>query len=740
MANGFGSLAPEEDWSPDQGETIRSAPSPAPPAGVDWSKLNQPSGAINDPGGEVEIRARDPRLSMTKRDIDRAMNIALSFSGGGLATEVPKPATGGAREAFDGWVDQLTGKRHGTGQAQATAPAATAEAGMAQPAAAEPGGDGGGDARLGPAQASAEKAAGRYAPLPGLPTNPLKVGNDLYIPGPIAKIKDIAEGYMRDRPTPSYHQTPDQYHPLDPEHAKAIAQAYEEMPHDPDNPAVKNSYDAMIKETRDQYDYLRRNHPELQIEANKPGEDPYAATPRLAAKDVIENNHFSFFPTEQGYGTGEQGGIDMATHPMMQPSGRTLNGKPLLNNDLFRIVHDYFGHLKEGYGFRAGGEDNAWRSHAAMYSDLARPAMTSETRGQNSWVNYGPHGDFNRTASGADTKYADQKVGLMPEWTMRDRGSPEPLIAFQGSPHAFSQMDTSKIGTGEGSGVRGEGLYFAEHSPISEWYRNQLAARHDPLLKKYNLTPDQGSMLGIDLANTGGPTGDHSAVVEDLKDYIENLKAKQTQGDTSMGTKNQIKNSNNMINYLNDPNRAKGHMYQVAIDRPIEHFLDWDKPLKDQSDYVKQQLQPMIDDMHQRMTKARATLLAKAQDKLAQQPSGIMNQKLQADIRRYSSPIDWDNMPGQKLYEMSAHSALGRAPKTSEEGYPISSQYLRSKGIAGVQYESGTIHKAHAGHRNFATFEAPRILKRYALPGLIGGGAAAGAMQGGDDGSQAATP
>ena len=49
--------------------------------------------------------------------------------------------------------------------------------------------------------------------------------------------------------------------------------------------------------------------------------------------------------------------------------------------DKFRAVHDYFGHIKDGNGFRAGGEENAWRSHAAMYSPLARRAMTTETRG-----------------------------------------------------------------------------------------------------------------------------------------------------------------------------------------------------------------------------------------------------------------------------------------------------------------------------------------------------------------------
>src|SRR5262245_1859337 len=126
----------------------------------------------------------------------------------------------------------------------------------------------------------------------------------------------------------------------------------------------------------------------------------------------------SFFKSEPeigafGVGTGEN---VAQNHPLLRPSGEYIGNYPMLNNDLFRVVHDYFGHLKEGYGFRAPGEDMAWRSHAAMYSPEARRAMTAETRGQNSWVNYGPHGEFNRTASGADTIYAPQKVALLPDW------------------------------------------------------------------------------------------------------------------------------------------------------------------------------------------------------------------------------------------------------------------------------------------------------------------------------------
>ena len=40
---------------------------------------------------------------------------------------------------------------------------------------------------------------------------------------------------------------------LNPEHGKLIAKAYEQMPHNPSEPSVKAAYDALIKETGDQY-------------------------------------------------------------------------------------------------------------------------------------------------------------------------------------------------------------------------------------------------------------------------------------------------------------------------------------------------------------------------------------------------------------------------------------------------------------------------------------------------------
>lgn len=270
------------------------------------------------------------------------------------------------------------------------------------------------------AKAQAVKVAGGSKPLEGLPQKPIKLGNEWYVPGPDAKIQDAAKAYMAKAGIP--YNPPTKYMKVDADHAAKIAQAFEDMKHDPDDPKVKASYDALAKELDAQWQALKATG--LKVEWIKPDKDgnftdPYADSPRRAAMDVSLHNHWYGFPTDLGFGNGDEASKAAAkTNPLLRETGETIDGRKVVVNDVLRIVHDAFGHFKEGNGFRADGEDNAWRSHVAMFSDAAKPAMTSETRGQNSWVNYGPHGEFNRTAKG-DTIYAPQKVGLMPDWTWK---------------------------------------------------------------------------------------------------------------------------------------------------------------------------------------------------------------------------------------------------------------------------------------------------------------------------------
>jgi hypothetical protein len=63
-------------------------------------------------------------------------------------------------------------------------------------------------------------------------------------------------------------------------------------------------------------------------------------------------------------------------------------------NDMFRAVHDAFGHAATGCGFDPDGEEAAWLAHSHMYSPLARRALTTETRGQQNAMLYGPQDGF----------------------------------------------------------------------------------------------------------------------------------------------------------------------------------------------------------------------------------------------------------------------------------------------------------------------------------------------------------
>ncbi len=210
------------------------------------------------------------------------------------------------------------------------------------------------------------------------------------------------------------YRPPTIYQKVDPKRATRIADAYEEMAHNPDHPLVKASYEALKQETLDQYRAAKAAGLKMEFYPDVK-KDPYHSQPRLMSEDVNKNNHMYVYPTDAGFGTGPQP-ENHENNPLLGDSGERWNGKPVAFNDLFRAVHDYYGHVKEGLGFRGDGEENAWRSHSAMYSSLARIALGAETRGQNSLLNYGPNGEHNRNASTEDTIFSPQKLGILPVW------------------------------------------------------------------------------------------------------------------------------------------------------------------------------------------------------------------------------------------------------------------------------------------------------------------------------------
>jgi hypothetical protein len=246
--------------------------------------------------------------------------------------------------------------------------------------------------------------------LEGMP-NIVNVGGKSEQFGTDQRLVDIANEYSANRGL--LYNPLERYAQVDVERAKRIANEYEKMANNPQALPTKKSYDALIDETQAQYEALKKAG--YKFEFMPKSGDPYG-NPRNAINDLVQNKHLYVLPTESGFG-GTRAKEASKLNPLLQKTDEKWDGKPVLANDMFRAVHDVFGHAKHGVGFRATGEENAFQSHARMFSPEALPAAASETRGQNSWVNFGPYSELNRTANPVATQYAEQKTGLMPAWT-----------------------------------------------------------------------------------------------------------------------------------------------------------------------------------------------------------------------------------------------------------------------------------------------------------------------------------
>lgn len=140
------------------------------------------------------------------------------------------------------------------------------------------------------------------------------------------------------------------------EATQRISDAYLRMP--AQNPEAVPHFKAMAEETMRQFDHLQR----LGVNVEVSHDDPYAG-PQDMIKDIQENKRLRILSSASTGG-----------HPFFTND----------QNDAFRAVHDAFGHAAIGRGFDRHGEEAAFLNHRRMYSPMARPALASETRGQNS--------------------------------------------------------------------------------------------------------------------------------------------------------------------------------------------------------------------------------------------------------------------------------------------------------------------------------------------------------------------
>jgi hypothetical protein len=237
----------------------------------------------------------------------------------------------------------------------------------------------------------------------------------------------VARSYVEDVLGRKYepHQN---YEELPTKELQDIADFLDLAEHMPEDPQVKASYEALKEETKAQYETMVAAG--IQIEPWSGKGEPYKSSTEMMA-DVAKNKHLYFLLTDQGFGSS----AGPENHPLLESTGIKVGGRELVYNDLFRAVHDYFGHTQQGFQFGPRGEFNAWKSHSTMFSDEAQGALAAETLAQNAWVNNGKHlrrPDGTVPAKGEEgyippqeRRFADQKAFVLPDEliaAVRDNG------------------------------------------------------------------------------------------------------------------------------------------------------------------------------------------------------------------------------------------------------------------------------------------------------------------------------
>ena len=289
-------------------------------------------------------------------------------------------------------------------------------------------------------------------------------------------------------------------------------------------------------------------------------------------------------------------------------------------------------------------------------------------------------------------------------------------MAWHGSPHEHNEFSTEYIGTGEGAQAYGWGLYFSGKRAVAEWYREKLTGGSRAELNAiegtkdgltvggWNLLPEYfkpgrivKSYAGWDevIRFNGSPIGQWSVTVKSVKDQFGKPADVYDARPRTHATSPDAKEVIDVLSKDGWTFGKPGRLYQVELAPKEDEYLDWDKPLSEQSEKVRDALRN------------------------AAPPSGV-SEKVANWVQRsmVGSTADGVQQRGASFYSHLAEQ-LGRdrmMGKPPMEWGPVTigneeaaSRYLASIGIPGIRYLDGSSRAKGAGNSNYVIFDAAHV-------------------------------
>ncbi len=316
--------------------------------------------------------------------------------------------------------------------------------------------------------------------------------------------------------------------------------------------------------------------------------------------------------------------------------------------------------------------------------------------------------------------------------------APAGITAYHGSPYLFRQFDPMKVGTGEGAQAYGVGSgYTAESRGVAEAYRDILSSPRNQTMRQKGVYIEPSPMgdgtwrlAQSDTMIGGIPQGRTGDITQGITDYnFKNVAAA-----VKYAKKKGLLDKNQKVNLTEIAEEGKynpvrsakemedssynqliasqpGYLYKGDIpDEILPKFLDWDKPLSQQSEDVRNALKRRIVDVvpqdkfdmggNARLRDNRdgkvdptstSPWLMEATDASGTKFFGLT----QKDVDRMFGSKDAKDLTGEQIY----------ARLTQDQGsQQAASAYLDGIGVRGIRYLDQVSRGEGKGTSNFVPF------------------------------------
>lgn len=307
--------------------------------------------------------------------------------------------------------------------------------------------------------------------------------------------------------------------------------------------------------------------------------------------------------------TGTGGSLDSVAETLREDYGFT---NILTGNDVVQLAESVFLHGKDVFsshiptgeestmavrkaapektGDLFGQEDMPFNLEGEAGQDHAGAIEREESRRSAADKLKQDQGDLFKNTRAQPTDENAPKV-VLPDGSTLMGPTTFAIRAYHGTPHKVDKFTTDRVGTGEGAQAYGWGLYFAQHPEVATEYKEKLSGKQSAGQyvwrgKEYDSTDFRNPVRhALALAFHQGKRVAISVAKEGLKDAQAGKPYALENGGVDYYTK--------MLEVAQDIASKRevafnpGKLYTVELLPEHEEFMDWDRPISEQSDAVK---------------------------------------------------------------------------------------------------------------------------------------------------------